>query len=91
MPRHPRFALPAFSYKDPALGAGTGILSQHLTDLRTAIREVYVKAGRTPLPVYTDDPLAAGTAIKAIHISQIRAAVIRFRGGDGGRTRDRPV
>lgn len=68
-----RFGLAGYPYTD--LSAGTAILAQHITELRTALREVYVSAVLTP-PTYTDEPLTAGTVMKAVHIREIRAAVL---------------
>ena len=46
----------------------------HITELRTALSQVYV-AARQAEPTYTDPALAAGMSIKAIHVAELRAAI----------------
>jgi uncharacterized protein DUF4082/Big-like domain-containing protein/fibronectin type III domain protein len=47
----------------------------HLTELRTALNQVYQAAGQTA-PTYTDATVVArGTVIKAIHLDELRSAV----------------
>jgi len=47
----------------------------HLVDLRTALTQAYVSAGRIP-PTYSDPSVVGGaTIIKAIHLSELRIAV----------------
>ena len=47
----------------------------HVTDLRTALDEVYTALTQT-LPRYLDPTLTAGLPIKADHITELRAAVV---------------
>jgi hypothetical protein len=52
----------------------SAIEAVHVTDLRTALTQVYTMLGQ-PAPVFTDPVLTAGMTVKAVHISQLRAAV----------------
>jgi hypothetical protein len=71
-----RFGLASYAYTDPSLTVrATIVKAQHIIDLRTALSQVYVAAGRTP-PTYTDPALGPGTTMRAIHITELRAAVI---------------
>lgn len=70
-----RYTLAPFSYTDPPPTAGTtNVLARHITELRTALSDVYLAAGLMQ-PVYTDLSLAAGAAIKAVHIAELRSFV----------------
>jgi hypothetical protein len=55
----------------------TTVRSIHITELRSALLDVYVAAGRTPLPVFTNPTLVAGeTIVAAAHVAEIRAAIV---------------
>jgi hypothetical protein len=67
--------LPAYNWADPNLAVGFSVVrAQHLLDLRTALAQAYIAAGRTP-PSYTDPGLGAGLTIRTAHIAELRAAV----------------
>ena len=71
-----RFGLAAYAYAGSSLTPGTSvILRQHLDDLRTALSEAYVAAGRTA-PIYLESAVAGTTPIRASHIAELRAAII---------------
>ena len=68
-------------YTDPTLSAGTTLVkAAHIAELRTSLRQAYVRAGLAP-PTFTDDPLAAGTTAKTAHITELRTAVTAVAGG----------
>lgn len=70
-----RFGLDAFGWTDTTVTAGaTLIRAQHIVDLRTALSEAYVAAGRTP-PSYTE-VITAGITAKAAHVEELRTAVV---------------
>ena len=67
--------LPAFPW-GPSPTAGSSIIrGQDILDMRQALRDAYVAAGRTP-PSYTPPDPAAGVTIRAIHFAELRAAVV---------------
>ena len=72
-----REGLQAFAWTDPTLEPGvTAIRSIHLTELRTALEEVY---GTVSLawPTYEEPIVRAGdTIIRAAHVMELRAAVL---------------
>ena len=57
---------------NPSL-TGVFIQAVHITEMRTALGQVYEEAGETQ-PTYTDPTLAPGV-MKAAHISELRASV----------------
>ena len=68
--------LPGLGWTDPVLVPGvTPIKRVHLAELRTALLEVYVAAGR-PAPIYSTRALTSGTTvIAAVDMMEVRAAV----------------
>jgi hypothetical protein len=70
-----RYGLEVYAY-GPAVGPGsTTIRVQQILDLREALRQAYVAAGRAA-PTYTDPtPIAGTTIVKAVHITELRAAL----------------
>ena len=58
-----------------SLSAGNAVLAVHVTEMRTAVNEVYAATGQQA-PGYTDPGPAAGGVIKAVHISELRSAVL---------------
>ena len=70
------YGLAAFQWLDPTLTPGiTPATALHLTELRAALDQAYVAAGRALPTTYTDPLVVAGkTSIKAIHLDEIRAA-----------------
>ena len=68
--------LTVFLWTDATLTTGVTLASAvHVTDLRTALDEVYTALTQT-LPRYLDPTLTAGLPIKADHITELRAAVV---------------
>ena len=68
----------AFSWTESTITAGvTGIRAVLVTDLRTALSQACVAAGRTPLPSYTDATLGVGLTVKQSHIAELRVACSR--------------
>jgi hypothetical protein len=59
------------------LTAGTTVISAvHISELRTALAQVYTAAG-VAQPAYTDPVLTAGvTPVRLVHIAELRTAVI---------------
>jgi hypothetical protein len=68
--------LASFAWTDPTLTPGsTPAKVVHVTELRTALNQVYQAAGRT-VPTYTDPTVVARVlVIKAIHLTELRTAV----------------
>ena len=64
------------SWTDAVLTPGASVVrAVHLTELRTAIDEAYVRAGRTP-PSYTDAAVTCRvTVIRAQDVNDLRQAV----------------
>jgi hypothetical protein len=50
------------------------VMAVHVLELRTALAQAYVAAGR-PEPAYPSPTPAAGGSILAVHISELRTAV----------------
>ena len=72
--------LPAFSWTDRVLLRGvTPVKVVHLTELRAALAQAYVAAGR-PAPAWTDTLVVAGGGIRAAHLMELRAAVLVVEG-----------
>jgi hypothetical protein len=70
-----RLSMSRYVYADLTPGAGgTSIRAQHIHDLRTALAEAYLAAGRTS-PTFTDPDPAVGGLIRAVHIAELRAAL----------------
>ena len=75
-----RFGLPAFSWTDPSLGAGTVVRAVHVAELRTALQGAYVAATRSA-PAFTEPTLVPqASVIKAVHIIELREAVFALEG-----------
>ncbi len=75
-----RFGLPAFSWTDPSLGAGTVVRAAHVAELRTALQDAYGAAGRGA-PGFTEPTLVPqSSVIKAVHIIELREAVFALEG-----------
>jgi hypothetical protein len=51
------------------------IQAAHLTELRSALAEVYAAIHVTS-PTYTDPVLGVTTAIRAVHLNELRAAIL---------------
>ncbi len=66
--------LPAFTWTEPALAAGTSLKWIHVVDLRNALSQAYTAVGTTS-PVFTD-PTLTGLTMKALHVMELRAAVM---------------
>jgi len=71
--------LSPFAWTDASLSAGAVVRAQHITDLRTALSELYAAVGLSP-PTFTDAPLTPGTSIKAIHVEELRNALLAIGG-----------
>jgi hypothetical protein len=66
--------LAAFLWTE-AITPGVAIKRVHLQEMRTAVSEAYLRAGRTA-PTFTDATLSAGvTLIRASHLNELRTAV----------------
>jgi len=70
-----RNRLPAFTWSDTLTAATTTIKAAHITEMRTAINQIYQALGRA-VPTYTDPTLIVGqTMPKAAHVQELRNAV----------------
>lgn len=70
-----KYSLGAFVWSGTAPAPGGTVSASHLTDLRAALTQAYLKAGRLS-PSYTDPTIAAGlTLIQASHLNDLRALV----------------
>ena len=71
-----RFALESFVWTDPTIDSGNAsIRVVHMEELRRALTEAYVAAGRGE-PSFTDELIVAGvTAVRAEHFIELRSAV----------------
>jgi hypothetical protein len=72
-----RFKLGPYDWTDDALGPGSIIKAVDIVDLRTALQQAYVAAGR-PAPSFPTDPTLAprSIVIKVAHIQELRSAVL---------------
>ena len=67
--------LTAFGWSQAAPAPGSAVLKAHLTDLRTALTQVYHAVNGTD-PTYTDSSITSGaTPIKPSHLSELRSIV----------------
>ena len=73
-----------FSWTDSTLTAGVAVRGIHVSELRTALGEVYDAARRTP--AFSTAAIQAGSEIRARHINELRRAV-EILGGGGGDNR----
>jgi hypothetical protein len=69
-------ARPAPSWIDLAVGGSTPVRVVHVVELRDALEEVYLAAGRAA-PPYTRTTISVGqTVIAAVDITELRAVVL---------------
>jgi len=67
-----RLKAPAVQWTN-AIVATVIIRAFDLSELRTALTDTYVMAGKTPLPQYTDPTLVPGqTVVRAVHVNEIQ-------------------
>lgn len=67
--------LPAFSFTDSSIGAGTSVRAVHMSELRTALAEAFETLGTGAIG-YADPVISSAiTRIRAVHVQQLRMAV----------------
>lgn len=73
-----RYQLSAVTWTDSTIVVGTTVIKAiHLTELRTAVNELYVAAGRSPLPTYTNVAIVPGvTRISVLDVAELRRAIL---------------
>lgn len=71
-----RSGLPAYPWAERTL-AGAVVKGSHLSELRSALADVYWRRYRYYGPTYTDPVITPGvTPVKAVHIAELRAAIL---------------
>jgi hypothetical protein len=72
------YGLQTYTWTDPHLGPGVTVKAAHLTDLRTALQQVYIVAGIPPPAFETITPRV--TFIRAAHLEEVRDALVPLGG-----------
>ena len=68
-----RYGLSGFTWTYTMTAGATPIRALHISELRTALLQVYSNAGIPP-PTFTDASLSGGP-IKVVHINELRSAL----------------
>ncbi len=77
-----QFGLAAMAWTEPVINTGTAPKPVHFAEMRRALQEAHVAAGRGVLTFTADATLSPGvTGIRAAHIQELRNAVIALEGG----------